>query len=99
MNKMIFVTISAAVLLLAAEVNAQGMGGGQGGQRPDFATLDTDSDGMLSTEELGAMGNGDQPDIATNILGRMDTDSDGSLSEEEFNTRPARGEGGQRPGG
>ncbi|GEM_PF-3461621 len=89
MNKMILTTISAAAFLFVAEVNAQGMGGGGQRERPEFATVDTDSNSILSAAELEAAG-------ATGMLARMDADENGELSLEEFNTRPPGG--GQRPG-
>ena len=46
-----------------------------------FATVDTNSDGMISKEEMGEYVAGGQLDT---LFGRWDADTNGSLSEEEF---------------
>ena len=46
------------------------------GERPDFATLDTNGDGALSLEELQAQGEA--------RFSAVDTDGDGALSAEEL---------------
>ena len=85
MNKFTLTSLVIAALTIGAQAQAQGaMGGGERGerpQRPDFATLDTDTDGFLSVEEIGAMEN--VPNLE-NFMGRMDADSDGQLTEEEY---------------
>jgi len=79
-------TLFAAIAMSCAVqlVSAQGMGMGA----PDFATMDTDSDGELSADELAALpfvqsGNAQVEELLTN----WDTDSSGTVSEEEFNSR------------
>ncbi len=71
----------------AAQVaSAQGMGG------QNFATIDSDSNGALTLEELLAA-----PNITENQAPRRleawDTDGNGTVSEEEFNNRPRGGMG------
>lgn len=63
--------IAAALVLTAADVQAKPRG-----ERMDFATLDANSDGQLSMEELQAQG---QARFAA-----ADTDGNGSLSAEEL---------------
>lgn len=96
MNKTTLITALVGGLLIGSQATAQGgMGGGGGGQRtplPEFTTLDADSDGYVTSEELSEVAG----DNASNIMGRMDSDSDGMISAEEFANRPARGEGGGR---
>lgn len=94
MNKLALITL-AGLAFLAAEAQAQmgggGMGGGMGGgERPEFAALDTDENGSLSTEELSAF----NPDRAEAIMGRMDSDQSGSISQEEWAARQQGGGGG-----
>jgi hypothetical protein len=75
------IAMSFAPQLVSAQ---QGMGMGA----PDFATMDADSDGELSAEELAALpfvqsGNVEVDQLLTN----WDTDSSGTVSEAEFNSR------------
>ena len=91
MKKLVITTMSAAAMFIAVEVAAQGgMGGGAGGMgggaRPDFATVDTDGNQILSAAELEAAG-------ASGMLGRVDSDSNGEISLEEFNNAPQGGGG------
>lgn len=101
MKKSVF--IAASVLaFFAGEAYAQGMGGGgmggggqPQGERPEFATLDTNSNGSISKEEMMEF----SPDRAEAILGRMDADGDGVLSEEEFASGATGGGAGGAMGG
>ena len=79
-----------ATALTSQLANAQGMGMGP----PNFASLDANSDGELSAEEIAALPfvRGGQA-TAEQILTQWDTDSNGRVSEEEFNNRPAMGMG------
>jgi len=83
--KTITTLFAAIAMSFAAQlVSAQGMGMGA----PDFATMDADSDGELSAEELAALpfvqsGNAQVDQVLTN----WDTDSSGTVSEAEFNSR------------
>jgi len=107
MNKLTITSACLAGLLFAGEAAAQGGMGDRGDrpQRPDFATLDANSDGLLSLEEVQAMAatRGDQTDDdrarnMDNFFGRMDSDADGMLSEEEFTAIGNRGRDGDREG-
>ena len=60
--------IAAGFTLIAADASAQ--------ERPDFATLDANGDGMLSLEEMQAAGDAH--------FASADTDGDGLLSEAEL---------------
>jgi hypothetical protein len=81
--KTITTLFAAIAMSFAAQlVSAQGMGA------PDFATMDADSDGELSVDELAALpfvqsGNAQ----ADELLTTWDTDSSGTVSEAEFNSR------------
>jgi Ca2+-binding EF-hand superfamily protein len=64
---------------------------GQQPTRPDFSTVDTDSDGEISLDEFSEqkLPHGDYQ----TIFDEMDTDGDGVVSEEEFNNfKPPRPE-------
>lgn len=81
-------------------------------QPPSFEELDTDGNGTLSQEEVGALfarfagrgpgadappGGGPNPAM---VFGRWDADGDGVVTREEFDARPRMGPGGPRgPGG
>ena len=81
--------LTGAVFVLAVEfVSAQGMGGMDA---QNFATMDTDSDGELTLEELLAAPNFNE-NQAPQRLEAWDTDDSGTVSEEEFINRP-RGDG------
>jgi len=85
MNKQLTTLLLAATFALAAQAAlAQGMGMGV----PNFAGIDTDSNGELSADEIAALPfvQGGQQS-ADQILTRWDTDSSGTVSEEEFNSR------------
>ncbi len=78
-------TLFAAIAMVftAQLVSAQG---GMGA--PNFDSIDTDSNGELSAEELEALpfvqsGNVEADQLLTN----WDTDSSGTVSEEEFDSR------------
>ncbi len=64
-----------------------GMGGGAGGERPTFASLDTDGNGTISKEEVMTF----SPDRGDAIMANIDGNGDGSVTEEEF---AAAGTGG-----
>lgn len=55
---------------------AEARGGPKFGNRPDFATLDTNADGLLTHEEMAA--------AATARFQEQDTDGDGMISREEL---------------
>lgn len=75
-------------LLMAAIVAGFGLAGtgAQAQDRPDFATLDTNGDGLLTQDELAAQG--------AARFAAADTNGDGALSEAELLARAtARTEG------
>ena len=84
--KTITTLFAAIAMSFAAQlVSAQG---GMGMGAIDFATMDTDSDGELSAEELAALpfvqsGNAQVDELLTT----WDTDANGTVSEAEFNSR------------
>ncbi len=85
--------IGAALCLVASQLTwAQGA-------PPSFDSIDTDSNGSLSQEEVTAMmanfggGMGGAPD-PSRIFSAWDSNGDGSVSREEFDDRPRRGGGG-----
>ena len=83
-------SVAAAMALTAQLALAQGMGMGA----PTFSSIDADSNGELTAEELAALPfvqNGNAQ--ADQILTQWDSDSSGTVSEEEFNSRPAMGMG------
>lgn len=90
MRRMMTLLTTAAMALTSQLAIAQGMGMGP----PSFGSLDADSSGELSAEEIAAL-----PFVqggratAEQILTQWDTDSNGRVSEEEFNNRPAMGMG------
>ncbi len=92
--KKILMSLAGLSLTLGAQLaSAQGMGA------PNFAGMDTDSNGELSAEELAALpfvqsGNVSADQLMTN----WDTDGSGTVSEAEFNNR-AMGMGGMGMGG
>lgn len=72
--------------------NQQGQGNMP--QRPDFSSIDSNSDNELSLSELSAMGGpSDGPD-ASEVFSAMDSNNDDAISEDEFNNfeppRPSR---------
>ncbi len=81
--KTITTLFAAIAMSFAAQlVSAQGMGA------PDFATMDTDSDGELSAEELAALPFVQSSNVQVEqLLTNWDTDSSGTVSEAEFNSR------------
>ena len=98
MNKLTLISLCIGASFIAAEATAQGGMGGGGGDRaarPDFASLDTNSDGFLSTEEFTATVGENTSANPQGLFARLDTDSDSMISEEEYTTRPAGGRGGQ----
>jgi|GEM_PF-6818272 hypothetical protein len=97
MNKLALTSICVTALLMAAEIQAQGaMGGGMGGgARPDFATLDANSDGSVTLAEMNESAADDGRNLEA-FFTRMDADEDGMLTEEEFTAARAGGQGGQR---
>lgn len=85
MTKQLTTLLLAATMGLAGQAAvAQGMGMGP----PNFAGIDTDSNGELSADEIAALPfvQGGQQ-TADQVLTRWDTDSSGTVSEEEFNSR------------
>ena len=81
--KTITTLFAAIAMSFAAQlVSAQGMGA------PDFAMMDTDSDGELSAEELAALPFVQSSNVQVEqLLTNWDTDSSGTVSEAEFNSR------------
>ena len=86
-----------AVTLLAYTAVQAGGSGGQGqnngkGERPDFASIDTDGNGELSYEE---MSNGPRGAPPQDMFDQLDADGNGEVSKQEMhNMRGGRG-GGQ----
>lgn len=74
-TEILMVAIVAGLSLQAVPAMAQDAGGARG-DRPDFATLDTDGDGALTMEELQA--------AATARFAAADTDGNGLLSADEI---------------
>lgn len=98
MKKIILTTASATLLFLATDALAQmGAPDGERPARPEFATVDTDEDGFLSTEEFKAVPTGNFD--AERMMSRMDADKDGLVSLTEYTTRPTRDTGGKRDTG
>ena len=73
-TKVLMAAVIAGLLVTAGAVSAQGRPGG--GERPDFATLDANGDGMITVEELAA--------VHANRFANMDADGDGAVSLEEL---------------
>lgn len=71
-TQILMVAIVAGIILQAVPAMAQDMRG----DRPDFATLDTDGDGALTLEELQG--------AAAAQFAKVDTDGDGLLSADEL---------------
>ena len=99
MKNSIITTISAATLLIATQAISQGMGGAGGFQRPEFASLDTDSNGSLTEVEFSAMLPEGAAQQASTVFARFDGDSDGVVSAEEYANTPAGGGGAGGMGG
>jgi EF-hand domain pair len=79
--------VSFGILALTS-INA--FAAGRGGSRPDFTTLDANSDGNLSIEEFKQLpARRGSPD---ELFKRMDANSDGLISQEEFEVRQKRRE-------
>ena len=74
-TKILMAVLLSGVVMTAGAVTAQ-TAPAEMPERPDFATLDTDSDGALTMAELEARGNARFADA--------DTDGDGALSAEEL---------------
>lgn len=70
-----FLIAALAAATLTTQATAQGRGP-MSGDRPDFAELDTDGDGMLSTGELRAP--------MADRFAAADTDGSGALSAQEM---------------
>lgn len=100
MKSLIITTLSATALLISTQAISQGMGGGAGGfQRPEFASLDTDSNGSLTEVEFAAMLPEGAAQQASTVFARFDGDSDGVVSAEEYANTPAGGGGAGGMGG
>lgn len=85
MNKLMLTTLSVAAIFLVSDAFAQARGGGGArGARPEFSSLDTNTDGAITLDEVAVMNTEEAPEGASEFIARMDTDSDGSVSEEEF---------------
>ncbi len=65
------ILITLGIVAFAASAHAAG---------PDFATADTDQNGMVSMEELKAA----MPDVTDEAATAADADADGSLNAEEY---------------
>lgn len=59
------------------------------GQDTDLATLDTDSNGKVSTDEFNSYVEGKMPgfDKLADLVKQVDADSNGEISQEEFDSR------------
>jgi hypothetical protein len=85
----------AAIAILSfaftANVGAQERNGPPG--KPDFSTIDADSDGVISYEEFSAKKPPNVDDVQS-IFDEIDTDGNGEISEDEFenHTPPQRRE-------
>jgi hypothetical protein len=93
--------IGCGLFLVAGIAGAQPPGGGG---PPTFAGLDTNKNGSLTKEEVGAFfaGRGGPQGVPNvdDIFGRWDANKDGSVSQQEFDSRPRQGgPGGGPPGG
>lgn len=92
-GKILFVVVG--LVLAGSAALADDRGG-----RPDFESLDTNNDGVLSESELDSLpGRGNR--TGAEHLARLDTDDDGYVSREELEQarqRMARRRGG-KPGG
>lgn len=98
MKNLLLTAVSATALLISTQAFTQGMGGGAAFERPEFASLDTNSNGSLTVEEIASMlpeGAAQTPDA---VFARFDTDSDGVVSAEEYANAPAGGAGGMGGG-
>ena len=94
-------TYLASVLALAFSAHAAWA---QQFTPPTFEGLDTNKDGKLSTEEVGAFAAnipaGPNGAVSADmIMSRWDADKDGVVTREEFDNRPRRGGGPGGPGG
>lgn len=76
-TKVLMVAIAMGLVLTAADANAQGRDGHMGrGPGIDFATMDLDSDGSVTMEEIEA--------AHAARFADADTDGDGGLSADEL---------------
>ena len=84
MRRVMSLLLTAVLWFAGQSAIAQGMGMGA----PNFAGIDSDSNGELSADEIAALPfvQGGQQS-AEQVLTRWDTDSSGTVSEEEFNSR------------
>jgi Ca2+-binding EF-hand superfamily protein len=77
MNGKIIVFVAGLALASGAAL------AGDRGDRPDFASLDTDGDGQLSEAELDSLP-GRRNRTGADRLARLDTDGDGYVSQDEL---------------
>ncbi|MBL4631711.1 MAG: EF-hand domain-containing protein [Paraglaciecola sp.] len=74
---------------VSLSVNAEQRGGGDRPERPQFSSLDLDSDGSITFAEFG-QSNVPHDDHAT-IFEHLDADGDGEITEAEFTShKPPR---------
>lgn len=64
--------------------------------RPDFSSLDSNGDGVVSLSEFEA--GAPKPPTPAEIFSRIDSDGDGSLTEAEFEGEGRGGRGHRGPG-
>jgi len=91
--------IGCVLLVVAGAAGAQPPPGA-----PTFSGLDTNKNGSLTKEEIGAFfaGRGGPQGVPNvdDIFGRWDANKDGSVSQQEFDSRPRQGgPGGAPPAG
>ncbi|MGK0517315.1 MAG: Ca2+-binding EF-hand superfamily protein, partial [Gammaproteobacteria bacterium] len=82
---------TVAILSIAFSANVAARGGENPPEKPDFSTIDTDGDGVISFEEFSAKKppHGD----AQTIFDSIDADGNGEISEQELSDhKPPRRE-------
>lgn len=78
-------SLLSAALLAGLALPAAAQAPGPRGDRPDFATLDADGDGLLTQEELQSYRDAQ----AAQRFAEIDADGDGALTLQEMQAAPA----------